>query len=142
MKKINKIIQQVQSAYKKCSNVFYSYFDSKFIESIDTNSFSDKNFQYAINYDHEAFHKFIDNCVYYRLGITDTQPLKKDITYNLSNSVSPSFYERTIDDVFQELIYHAYPAKITQPLNEMLIAYKINEQARELIMSKIECSTS
>ncbi len=68
----------------------------------------------------------------------ELKPTKADIIYELSNEVSPSFYEQTIDDVFEELIYHELPTCVTHPFAEMLKAKKVDAKAFDLIMSKLE----
>lgn len=137
MKKVNKSIRVIQSAYKKTAFNFYEYFESRLNESIDVNSTSSKMYKRATEYDKDEFHKFIDSCILYRLGIKDTTPSKLDIIYNLSNEVSPSFYDRTIDDVFEEMIYHALPVSVTQPFADMLSAKHLDPAAVELVMSKL-----
>ena len=137
MKKVNKSIRIIQTSYEKTAFNFYNYFEERLNDEIDVNSTSSNLYKHAIDYDKEEFHKFIDSCVLYRLGIKDTEPRKLDIIYKLSNEVAPSFYDKTIDDVFEELIYHAFPVSVTRPFEDMLKANKLDPAAIELVMSKL-----
>ena len=136
MKKVNNIIQVVKSVYDSVSVTFHDYFRESFNKSLFKASLigNDRIFDYDV----QTLNKFIDRCVYYRLGISDSSPSTKDIIYDLSTTVSPYEFKDTVDSIFAELVYCAYPPKITRPFEELLEARGLSSKVIELIINKLE----
>ena len=136
MKKVNNIIQIVKKSYDIYADDFHEYFTDSFNRSLISNC----GFGRSFDIDHEVLNKFIDKCVYYRLGISDIMPQKSDIVYDLSKSASPEDIAMTTDDVYSKLVYCAYPAKLIKKLKSQLEANKLSESVVDLITSKLEIS--
>lgn len=134
MKKVNQIIQIVQKCYNLYADAFHDYFTNQFNKSL----LSDNSLYGDIEFSHSALYKFIDHCVFYRLGVSDVEPKKKDIIYDLSVSLSPQTFNKSVDDIFAELVYCAYPASLTSKLRKQLEAHKLAPDIIDLVMFKLE----
>ena len=135
MKKVNQIIQIVQKSYNLYSEEFHDYFDDRFSQSLlITTQFMGGN----IDFNHSELHKFIDNCVFYRLGVSDKQPQKRDVIYDLSSIISAQTFDKSVDDIFTELVYCAFPSKLTSKLRKQLEAHNLPQEAIDLVMFKLE----
>ena len=147
MKKVNNIIQLVKKSYELYAPMFHEHFSQEFDRSLvsncvssDTPLFGGSGVEYsnALSYNHDKFDKFVDRCVFYRLGITDVKPLLKDIVYDLSSTLSPTSYEQPIEDIFAKIVYCAFPARLTSKLQKQLEAHNIDAKIIDFIISKIE----
>ena len=137
MKKVNNIIQIVKKSYEVYSDDFHTYFAQQFNNSLV--AFSDFEPENILSYSHSSLNKFIDHCVYYRLGVTDTMPKLKDIVYDLSSTISPNEYEKSVDDVLREIVYCAFPSTLIKKLRKQLEAHKLEDKVIDHIVAKIEC---
>lgn len=137
MNKVNNIIQILQRSYDKLSDEFHTHFQSVFNKSIVSNTRLNSHEQF-LNYNHNKLNKYIDKCVNYRLGISDTIPKEGDIIYDLSSSLSPELFEESVDQIFSEIVYCAFPPDLTSLLRQQLEAHKLNDDVIDLIMSKLE----
>ena len=132
MKKVNNIIQILQKSYNLYANDFHEYYNKEFQRSMVSTNY--KVFDYNVG----NLNKFIDKCVFYRLGVSDIQPEKKDIIYDLSSSVSPELFDQSVDDIFGTLVYCAYPVNLTKKIRGQLESHKLPEEVVNLIISKLE----
>ena len=132
MKKVNNIIQILKNSYEIFANEFHEYFDKEFQLLIVSTNFK------SLDYNKENLNKFIDKCVFYRLGISDIQPVKHDIIYDLSSSLNPELFEKSVDDIFSEIVYCAFPVKLTKKLRGQLESHNLPEEVVNLIISKLE----
>ena len=139
MKKVNNIIQIVKKSYDLLSDEFHNYFNQSFSQSMFQFSFTGGDIS---SYNHEALNKFIDHCVYYRLGISDNKPLPSEVIYDLSSTISPEQFEDSISSIFTELVYCAFPVKLTSKLQKQLEAHKIEPKVIDYIMNKLECEST
>ena len=108
MKKVNNIIQIVKKSYEIYANDFHEYFTESFNKTLISNH----TFNHIDEFDHAVLNKFIDKCVYYRLGISDVMPQKSDILYDITKSASPDELALDTQDIYETLVYCAYPAKL------------------------------
>lgn len=136
MKKVNNIIQVVKKSYELYSNTFHEYFKQEFDRSLVVACLGGE--PNILSYDYEQFNKFVDHCVFYRLGISDVKPKLKDIVYDLSATISPTEYEKSVEEIFREIVYCAFPAKLTSKLQRQLEAHKIESKIIDFIIGKLE----
>lgn len=136
MRKVNTIIQQLKKAYDIHAEAFHEYFTNSFNKSLIVNSLNNQ----LLEYDATVLNRFIDKCVYYRLGISDVQPNKNEIIYDLSSTSSPEDFDQSTFDIFSELVYCAYPVKLINKLRGQLEAFDLPADVVELITSKLETS--
>ena len=137
MKKVNNIILVVKKTYDLYAEDFHNHFTNLFNASLIANH--GYNSTYDIN--SIMLNKFIDKCVYYRLGVSDVMPQKSDIIYDLSNSLSPEELTLDTDDIYGRLVYCAYPAKLIKKFRSQLEANKLPDPIIDLITSKLEINT-
>ena len=140
MKKVNNIIQIVKKSYDLLANDFHEHFNSSFRYSVFSECTMFRGGE--LNYNTDTLNKFIDRCVYYRLGISDQQPKKGEIIYDLSTTISPEQFEDSVDSIFAELVYCAYPAKLISKLQKQLEAHKLDPKVITHIIGKLECESN
>ena len=147
MKKVNNIIQLVKKSYELYASMFHEYFSQEFDRSLVSNCVTSDNPLFGgvnaeqsniLNYNRDNFDKFVDHCVFYRLGITDVKPKLKDIVYDLSSTISPMTYEKSTEEIYAEIVYCAFPAKLTTKLQKQLEAHGIEAKIIDFIVSKLE----
>lgn len=132
MKKVNNIIQILQKSYNMYADDFHEYFNKEFQRSMVATNYK------VVDYNIGKLNKFIDRCIFYRLGISDVQPQKQDIIYDLSPSVNPEMFEQSVDDIFGSLVYCAYPVSLTKKLKQILESHNLPEEVVNLIIGKLE----
>ena len=133
-KKVDAILTLVVNAYKQCSSSFHEYFLNDFKNNIISIHFHNK---FLLKFDERAFNRFVDSCMMYRLGLTNNEPTKKDIMYDLSSSANPEVYSVPLDSVLEKLIYSVIPAKLIHELKSR-IDTSLDEAVVDLIISKLE----
>ena len=147
MKKVNNIIQLVKKSYELYASLFHEHFEQEFDRSLVSTCVSSDNPLFGgagvehsniLSYNHDNFNKFVDHCVFYRLGITDVKPKLKDIVYDLSTTLSPTSYEESVEEIFAKIVYCAFPAKLTSKLQKQLEAHNIEPKIIDFIVSKLE----
>lgn len=132
MKKINNIIQILQRSYEVHADEFHEYFNKEFQRSLISTNYK------VDDYNVGNLNKFIDKCIFYRLGISDIQPTKKDIIYDLSGTTDPELFDESVDDIFGSIVYCAFPSKLIKKLQGQLESHKLPEDVINLIVNKLE----
>ena len=132
MKKVNTIIQVIQNTYKLYADEVHDYFTNRFNQNI---IITNRN---ALDYDNSVLNHFIDRCVFYRLGVSDALPSISDVIYDLSTTNTADDYETTTADIMRDIVYCAFPAKLTTKFQKLLEANDLPENVVSLIISKLE----
>ena len=134
-KKVTAILNIVKNIYKECSPIFHEYFIGDFKASIVSLNLQNKK---ILMFDEDAFCKFIDECITFRLGLHTNEPKASSIIYDLSSNVSPEVYTESLNDILERLIYSALPANLVKEIKERLESYTLDEAIVSLILSKLE----
>lgn len=134
LKKVDAILTLVVNAYKQCSPLFHEYYLNDFKNNIVSIHLHNK---LLLKFDETLFNKFVDSCIMYRLGITNKEPAKKDIMYDLSSNTNGEVYSVPLDEVLQKLIYSAIPSKLIHQLKSR-IDPSLDPSVVNLIISKLE----
>lgn len=121
-------------AYCACATTFHEYFKKQFEIELRTN-FKLKDKYLDNMYQDKDLYQFIDECIQYRIGLTDIEPNGQKFSYRFDDC-----YEKTesLDQILERIMYSAFPAEILLTFKNALDSYVGNEQISDLILSKLE----
>lgn len=136
MKRVNNIIQILQKSYEIYADEFHEHFTKSFNASLISNNLYGGST--SLEYNTDKLNKFIDHCVYYRLGVSDVQPNTSTINYSLSSTMDAESIATSTEQIYQEIVYCAFPSKLINKLRKQLEANSLPENVIDLIVSKLE----
>ena len=136
MKRVNNIIQTLQKSYELYADEFREYFTKSFNASLISNNLYGGSTN--LEYNSDKLNKFIDHCVYYRLGVSDVQPDTSSLNYSLSSVMNAEEVATSTEQIYQEIVYCAFPSKLINKLKKQLEAHSLPENVIDLIISKLE----
>lgn len=90
-----------------------------------------------LEFDERLFKRFVDNGIYYRLGLNPKKPLPADIIYDLSDHIKPEIYTEPLDTILEKIVYSSIPKEIIDEMKTRLEGHDINEVVIEHVICKL-----
>lgn len=121
-------------AYRACLPTFNEYFKKQFEIILRTNFRLDD--EYLDNmYQDKDLYQFIDECLQYRLELSDIEPNEQKFSYRFNDC-----YEKTesLDKILERIMYSAFPVELLLIFKNALDSYVGNERITDLMLSKLE----
>lgn len=112
---------QIISAYVACRDMFYEYYGSAVYDGIVVKSFKKLS---SVPNVRASLHELIDDCVMFRLNITNDIPSKSNTYYAFTESIKYNLVEeldKTLNQIVESLVYCAYPWKIVKEFKNKLL---------------------
>lgn len=131
---IKRVLLSVATTYKKMSPLFHDYYTKSLKSTLLSESLFNKH---STEIDERLFNTFIDNCMVYRLGLTDKYPKTSDIMYDISNNVSMDVMEVSLDTVLDQLLYSAVPQWLVSEFKQRLESQDVDDRFIEHITFKL-----
>lgn len=132
---LSKILKDCHKAYMYCRNVFHQYFNQR-MKILISHSLDKFNVdEYMTTCVNRTLNDFIDECVLYKLELKNDIPDYKELLYSFDN---PVLMDKSVDDVFEELVYRAYPVSLVIEFKDALEMYVKDENVIDLFISKLE----
>lgn len=131
---VKRLLLCVAKTYKQISPMFHDHYTKVMKSTLLSECLFNKH---AMEIDEHLFNTFIDNCIVYRLGLSDRCPQKRDIMYDLSNNATTDEIEVSLDVVLDQLLYSAVPRSLVNTFKQQLESQDVAEKIVEHVTFKL-----
>ena len=131
---IKRVLLSVAKTYKNMSPLFHEHYTKVLKSTLLSESTFNKH---STEIDEHLFNTFIDNCIVYRLGLSDKRPKTSDVMYDMTNNVSVDVVEVSLDSVLDQLLYSAVPQSLVNEFKQRLESQDVDERFIEHITFKL-----